>query len=149
MPCSAKFRNQNFQISSNLSFIIIWLCPPLCTYSPFILGKMTWPQKSWRFHQIPPPPFPWYHDFVVSLGMHGPIMTYFTSSKYYQVKYYRLFWKTPDIRKSSARIESQPDWWVNKHPLRTPKLYSATKTDSFWDLDEWKKVPWPAACPMY
>ena len=47
---------------------------------------------------------------------------------------YCLFWETPNIRKSSARIESQQDWWGSQHPLRTPKLYSTTKKDSFWDL---------------
>ena len=78
MPCSAKLRNQNFQISSSFSFMIIRLCPPLYTYSPFILGKLTWPQKFWRFDQFSLFPL-WCPDFVVSLGMHGPIMTYFTS----------------------------------------------------------------------
>ena len=58
MPCSAKFRNQNFQISSNIGFMIIRICPPLYTYFPFILGKSTWPQKIMEVSSdslLPPP----------------------------------------------------------------------------------------------
>ena len=142
MPCSAKFRNQNFQISSNFCFLIVQLCPLLYTYFPFILGKLTYHKKFWRFHHIPPS-LPWCNDFVASLGMNVPIMTYFTSPTWLC-----LFCETPNICKSSARIESQPDWWVSHQPLRTSKLFSTTKKDSFWDLGEWRKVPWLATCPM-
>ena len=130
MPCSAKFRNQNFQISSNLSFTIIWLCPPLYTYSPFILGKLTWPQKILEVSSNSPlpPMMPWLHGFTWYAWPYNDI---------FHIPHF--FWETPNIRKSSARTESEPDWWVSQHPLRTPKLYSTTKKDSIWDLGEWKK----------
>ena len=30
---------------TNPLFMIIWLCPPIYTYPPLILGKLTWPQN--------------------------------------------------------------------------------------------------------
>ena len=132
MPCSAKFRNQNFQISSSFSFMIIRLCPPLIHLFPIHFRKIDMTTKIlevWSDFPLPPM-MPWLLGFTWYAWPYNDI---------FHIPHLTIvfFWETLNICKSSARIESQP------------KLYLTTKTDSFWDLGEWKKVPWPAACPMY
>ena len=142
MPCSAKFRNQNFQISSNLSFTIIWLCPPLYTYSPFILGKLTWPQKILEVLSDSPFPLmmPWLRSFTwysLPYNDHIPHLTIV------------IFGKLPISARAVQKSNlNQIDGWVSilwEHL----NCIQQQKMDSFYDLVEWKKVPCPVACPMH
>ena len=81
LPGRAKFRNHDYQISFLKNYSIIWcyyfwrvllvitnpppapllliipLCPPIYTYlpTPFISGKLTWPQKNLEISPVPPP----------------------------------------------------------------------------------------------